>query len=87
MELPTVCGIAGFTHRRSRPDPDLIQRATQSIVHRGPDQQGVFESDTVSLGAVRLRIIDLAGGRQPMHAGGCVIVFNGEVYNHAEIRE
>jgi asparagine synthase (glutamine-hydrolysing) len=65
----------------------LIHRATQSIVHRGPDQQGVFESDTVSLGAVRLRIIDLAGGRQPMHAGGCVIVFNGEVYNHAEIRE
>ncbi len=38
------------------------------------------------MGAVRLKIIDLAGGRQPLHAGGCVIVFNGEVYNHAEIR-
>jgi len=81
-----VCGIAGFTHRRSRPDPDLIRRATQSIVHRGPDQQGVFESDSISLGAVRLRIIDLAGGKQPLHAGGCVIVFNGEVYNHNELR-
>lgn len=81
-----MCGIAGFTHRRSRPDPDLIRRATQSIVHRGPDQQGVFESDLVSLGAVRLKIIDLEGGTQPFHAGGCVIVFNGEVYNHAEIR-
>ncbi len=81
-----MCGIAGFTHRRSRPDPELIRRATQSIVHRGPDQQGVFESDSISLGAVRLRIIDLAGGKQPLHAGGCVIVFNGEVYNHAELR-
>ena len=82
----TVCGIAGFTHRRCRPDPDLICRATNSIVHRGPDQQGVFESDSISLGAVRLQIIDLAGGRQPLHADGCVIVFNGEVYNHAELR-
>jgi asparagine synthase (glutamine-hydrolysing) len=81
-----VCGIAGFTHRRSRPDPELIRRATQSIHHRGPDQQGVFESESVSMGAVRLKIIDLEGGKQPFHAGGCVIVFNGEVYNHAEIR-
>jgi len=81
-----VCGITGFTHRRSRPDPELIRRATQAIVHRGPDQQGVFESDLVSLGAVRLKIIDLQGGAQPLQAGGCIIVFNGEVYNHTEIR-
>ncbi len=57
-------------------------------MHRGPDQQGVWESSTVSLGAVRLKIIDLEHGQQPMKSddGDVVIVFNGEVYNHAEIR-
>jgi asparagine synthase (glutamine-hydrolysing) len=61
---------------------------TDSIVHRGPDQQGTFHSDSVSLGAVRLKIIDLLGGQQPMKSpdGRTVIVYNGEVYNHAEIR-
>ena len=84
-----MCGIAGFTHLRSRPDPTRIRRATTVLAHRGPDQQGVWESDTVSLGAVRLRIIDLAGGEQPIvtEDGDCVIVFNGEIYNHAELRD
>jgi asparagine synthase (glutamine-hydrolysing) len=69
-------------------DPDTIRRATRSIAHRGPDQQGVFETGAVSLGAVRLRIIDLEHGRQPMFTedGDIVIVFNGEIYNHAELR-
>ena len=84
-----MCGIAGFTHRNHQPDPELIRKATYSLVHRGPDQQGVFESPVVSLGAVRLRIIDLAGGTQPIKSddGDSVIVFNGEIYNHAEIRQ
>jgi asparagine synthase (glutamine-hydrolysing) len=84
-----VCGIAGFTHKHRRLDPDVIRRATDSIVHRGPDQQGTFQSDFVSLGAVRLKIIDLDGGRQPFKTpdGRTVIVYNGEVYNHAEIRK
>jgi asparagine synthase (glutamine-hydrolysing) len=58
------------------------------MVHRGPDQQAVWESDLVSLGAVRLKIIDLAGGDQPIVSedGDAVIVFNGEIYNHAELR-
>ena len=65
-----------------------MQAAAKSIHHRGPDQSGTFESDTVSLGVVRLKIIDLTGGEQPMHSDdrNSVIVFNGEVYNHAEIR-
>jgi asparagine synthase (glutamine-hydrolysing) len=59
-----------------------------TILHRGPDQQGVFESDTVSLAATRLKIIDLASGDQPIVSGNgdAVIVFNGEIYNHEELR-
>jgi asparagine synthase (glutamine-hydrolysing) len=81
-----MCGIAGFTHRAGRPDPLVIRAAMASIRHRGPDQEGVFESDAVSLAAVRLKILDLATGDQPIVAGGSVIVFNGEIYNFRELR-
>jgi asparagine synthase (glutamine-hydrolysing) len=81
-----LCGIAGFTHRHSAAHPGRIQSAAASLLHRGPDQQGVFESSAVSLCATRLKIIDLTGGDQPIAAGGSVIVFNGEIYNHLEIR-
>jgi asparagine synthase (glutamine-hydrolysing) len=83
-----MCGIAGFTHQHSRPDPARIRACTATLHHRGPDQSGTWESDTVSLGAVRLKIIDLAHGDQPIVSqdGHTVIVFNGEIYNHAELR-
>ena len=83
-----MCGIAGFTHCNSRPDPASIRAAAATILHRGPDQQGVLESGTVSLAATRLKIIDLESGAQPLEAadGDTVIVFNGEIYNHAELR-
>ncbi|HUA59297.1 MAG TPA: asparagine synthase (glutamine-hydrolyzing) [Verrucomicrobiae bacterium] len=83
-----MCGIAGFTHHRARPDPGRIQRVTETLLHRGPDQQGVHESATVSLGATRLKIIDLEAGNQPIYNASrdSVIVFNGEIYNHAELR-
>jgi asparagine synthase (glutamine-hydrolysing) len=83
-----VCGITGFTHIDESPDPERIRMATMSLVHRGPDQQGVYQNGFVSLGAVRLKIIDLDGGQQPMSSddGGTVIVFNGEIYNHEELR-
>jgi asparagine synthase (glutamine-hydrolysing) len=82
-----LCGIAGFTHARRAPE-GRIQDAVASIVHRGPNQQGVFESEVVSLGASRLKIIDIEGGDQPILSedGGTVIVFNGEIYNHLELR-
>ena len=59
-----------------------------TLIHRGPDQQGVFQSDIVSLGAARLKIIDLASGEQPFASenGDTVIAFNGEIYNHRELR-
>jgi len=83
-----VCGITGFTHYGRYADPAIIQRAIASIRHRGPNQQGVFDSPDVSLGAVRLKIIDLKGGDQPIQTEDedLVIVFNREIYNHLELR-
>jgi len=83
-----MCGIAGFTHADRSVQPGLIRGATASLIHRGPDQQGVYESQHVSLGAVRLTIIDLVSGEQPLRSedGDVVLVYNGEVYNYAELR-
>jgi len=83
-----VCGIAGFTHSNGRRQPERIWEITRSLIHRGPDRQDVWESANVSLGAVRLKIIDLEHGDQPMVSddGDTVLVFNGEIYNHAELR-
>lgn len=84
-----MCGIAGFTRKRGgRNDAEILHSAVRSIHHRGPDQNGVFLSDSVALGAVRLKILDLTGGDQPFRSedGDTVIVFNGEVYNFAELR-
>jgi asparagine synthase (glutamine-hydrolysing) len=83
-----LCGIAGFTHRNGPADRERIQSAVNTLIHRGPDQQGVFNSSLVSLGTARLKIIDLATGNQPIIAdnGDSVIVFNGEIYNHLELR-
>lgn len=69
-------------------DPARIRTATHSIIHRGPDQQDVYESSIISMGAVRLKIIDLQAGNQPMFSDDrdTVLVFNGEIYNHAELR-
>lgn len=82
-----MCGIVGFTHKNWSPSPERIQSATATLIHRGPDQQGVFQSRMVSLGATRLKIIDLGSGDQPITASGTTIVFNGEIYNHLEIRK
>jgi asparagine synthase (glutamine-hydrolysing) len=84
-----LCGIAGFTRSNGAPKPGRIEQATETLSHRGPDRRAVFESSHISIGAARLRIIDLARGDQPMVSedGDTVIAFNGEVYNHAELRE
>ena len=80
-----MCGIAGFT---GSPSPERIQAALDSIRHRGPDQHGYHASNFATVGAVRLKIIDLGGGDQPMKTDddNHIIAFNGEVYNHAEVR-
>jgi asparagine synthase (glutamine-hydrolysing) len=83
-----LCGIVGFTHKHWAPDADRIRNANATLLHRGPDEQGVFQSSLCSLGATRLKIIDLGSGDQPILSedGDVAIVFNGEIYNHQELR-
>jgi len=84
-----LCGIAGFTHKSWNPDNGRINRTVSSLIHRGPDQQGVHRSGICSIGATRLKILDLNGGDQPIYSADndLVIVFNGEIYNHLELRK
>src|SRR5581483_1841420 len=83
-----MCGIAGFTHHGKGADQGVAKRITEVLYHRGPDQNGIFEGSEATLCAVRLKIIDLAGGDQPVVSqdGDTALVFNGEIYNHHEIR-
>ena len=83
-----MCGIAGFTHKSWAPNAERIADAVETLRHRGPDQQGVLRSSICSIGATRLKIIDLVGGDQPIQTddGKTAIAFNGEIYNHLELR-
>src|SRR5436305_3659388 len=84
-----MCGIAGFTRLSREVSRGIAYRITEAIYHRGPDQHSVFEGSVATLCAVRLKIIDLAGGDQPIVSddGDTAIAFNGEIYNHLEIRK
>jgi asparagine synthase (glutamine-hydrolysing) len=85
-----MCGICGqLSYATDAPvERETIVRMTQSIRHRGPDDEGFFVSGPIGLGFRRLSIIDLAGGHQPMSdaLGTVHIVFNGEIYNFPELR-
>jgi asparagine synthase (glutamine-hydrolysing) len=83
-----MCGIVGFTHLSRRRPPRVLASALASLVHRGPDQQGEFVSDHISLGATRLRILDMEGGDQPLYSPDedVVLIFNGEIFNFRELR-
>jgi asparagine synthase (glutamine-hydrolysing) len=85
-----MCGIAGIL-TSERVDPELLARMANSIAHRGPDDEGIWSDDDAGIGFAhrRLSILDLSPqGHQPMHSadGRFVICFNGEIYNHAELR-
>ena len=86
-----MCGIAGIvsTAAGQRIESATIHRMCQAIVHRGPDEEGIFVKDGTGLGMRRLSIIDLAGGQQPVFNEDRTawIVFNGEIYNFPELRE
>ena len=82
-----MCGIAGFINFRRSSEPMLpvtvSKGMTDTIMHRGPDEEGFFVDDLAALGHRRLSIIDLASGKQPMGTpdGKVHLVFNGEIYN------
>jgi asparagine synthase (glutamine-hydrolysing) len=93
-----MCGIAGFVDAaaprlamapvRLDAEFNLVHRMCEVIRHRGPDDEGIHVQPGVGLGMRRLSIIDLAGGRQPIHneASTVWVVFNGEIYNYRELR-
>jgi asparagine synthase (glutamine-hydrolysing) len=84
-----VCGIAGWYRRDGRPvSADLVEKQCDAILHRGPDDWGAFLDGDLGMGMRRLSIVDIAGGHQPMTAaeGRYAIVYNGEIYNHLELR-
>ncbi len=85
-----MCGIAGIirTDRGCIVDPADVRRMCQMIVHRGPDDEGIYTQGRVGLGMRRLSIIDLSTGHQPIHNEdrSVWVVFNGEIYNFPELR-
>src|SRR6266513_2022957 len=85
-----MCGICGqFNFVRSEPvESETIRRMAQTMVHRGPDDDGYFISGSLGLGFRRLSIIDLAGGHQPMSDAEETVwvILNGEIYNFKELR-
>jgi len=84
-----MCGIAGVVSSK-RIDPSRVEKMTAEMVHRGPDEGGIWVADGCTLGHRRLRIIDLsASGAQPMtdEAQRIAVVFNGEIFNYRELRE
>src|SRR5687768_12837327 len=87
-----MCGICGIVyHDPSQLVPEeFVQKMSNSIRHRGPDDSGIYIDGDVGLGFRRLAIIDLSPtGHQPMtdEDGSVWIVFNGEIYNYQERRE
>ncbi len=83
-----MCGIAGFSNYGTRED---ISSMVDSLKHRGPDESGIYydKQPNLFLGHTRLSIIDIQGGKQPMHDehDSLVVVFNGEIYNFLELRK
>src|SRR5262249_53995148 len=85
-----MCGIAGILDLEARPvSREALAAMQATIVHRGPDDAGMFEDGSLGFVFQRLAILDLERGHQPMSTpdGRFTIVFNGEIYNHLELRQ
>lgn len=80
-----MCGICGFT---GPANGMALRGMVQAIFHRGPDDAGYWESPDISLGMRRLSIVDIGSGQQPAfnEDGSIAVIFNGEIYNHPELR-
>lgn len=84
-----MCGIGGVLTRRGPASASGLERMTDSLRHRGPDESSTWVEDRLGLAHTRLSIIDLAASHQPMHAvdRSWSVVFNGEIFNYRELRE
>ena len=86
-----MCGICGIFDYGSKKDVDkvLLRRMCDTIIHRGPDDEGYYANGNIGLGMRRLSIIDLHTGQQPIHNEEKTVwvVNNGEIYNFQELRE
>lgn len=84
-----MCGINGILSKSSPIEDGLIPAMNNKIIHRGPDEEGVFRSSRCHMGMRRLSIIDLKDGHQPIFSedGRYAIVFNGEIYNYRSLRD
>ncbi len=82
-----MCGICGEVDLLGAPDAEPVRRMARAIAHRGPDAEGFFTEGPAALGHRRLSILDLEGGVQPMVREGVALVFNGQAYEHAHVRE
>lgn len=82
-----MCGITGYLHKESVAT-DMLTAMAQSLRHRGPDHTGFMRERGLGLAMTRLSIIDIAGGKQPMHSadGNISLIFNGEIYNFKSLR-
>ena len=83
-----MCGISGIINHKDA--GSLISKMTEAQAHRGPDATGIYSSENIALGHNRLSIIDLSSnGNQPLYSTDkrYVIIFNGEVYNYAELKK
>jgi len=83
-----MCGFCGFTGQIATPE-EILERMKNKIIHRGPDSGGSHIDNGIAMGFRRLSFLDLEGGHQPIYneTKDMVITFNGEIYNHQEIRE
>ena len=83
-----MCGICGFTGQLENKEA-VIRNMTEVITHRGPDSDGFFTDDNISMGFRRLSIIDLSQGHQPIYNEdkSLVLTFNGEIYNYRQLRK
>lgn len=85
-----MCGIAGVVYSPEIDDRrQIVEEMLRSISYRGPDESGIYHSQKATIGCVRLSIIDIEGGRQPLSdsTGRYWIVFNGEIFNYIELRK
>src|SRR5256885_1017921 len=82
-----MCGICGDVDLARAPDGEAVRRMTGTLAHRGPDAHGFFFEGPAALGHRRLSILDIEGGVQPMTADGVTLLFNGQAYEHDEVRE